>query len=56
MSADFADPDIELMLRFQKGEERCFEELVGKHTRGVLNLVFATSATPPAPRTGSDTS
>jgi RNA polymerase sigma-70 factor (ECF subfamily) len=40
MSADFADPDIELMLRFQKGEERCFEELVGKHTRGVLNLVF----------------
>ncbi len=40
MSADFADPDIELMLRFQKGDERCFEELVHKHTRGVLNLVF----------------
>jgi RNA polymerase sigma-70 factor (ECF subfamily) len=40
MSPDFADPDIELMLRFQKGETRCFEELVNKHTRGVLNLVF----------------
>jgi RNA polymerase sigma-70 factor (ECF subfamily) len=40
MSPDFADPDIELMLRFQKGEERCFEELVNKHTRGVLNLVY----------------
>jgi len=40
MSADFADPDIELMLRFQQGDERCFEELVAKHTRGVLNLVY----------------
>ncbi|MBV8881183.1 MAG: sigma-70 family RNA polymerase sigma factor [Planctomycetaceae bacterium] len=40
MSAEFADPDIELMLRFQKGDERCFEELVKKHTRGVLNLVY----------------
>jgi len=40
MSAEFADPDIELMLRFQKGEASCFEELVKKHTRGVLNLVF----------------
>ena len=40
MSADFADPDIELMLRFQKGDVRCFEELVKKHTRGVLNLVY----------------
>ncbi len=40
MSPDFADPDIELMLRFQKGDERAFEELVAKHTRGVLNLVY----------------
>jgi RNA polymerase sigma-70 factor (ECF subfamily) len=40
MSSEFADPDIELMLRFQKGDERCFEELVKKHTRGLLNLVF----------------
>jgi RNA polymerase sigma-70 factor (ECF subfamily) len=40
MSSEFVDPDIELMLRFQKGEERCFEDLVKKHTRGVLNLVY----------------
>src|ERR1043165_6839725 len=40
MSPDFGDPDIELMLRFQKGDERAFEELAGKHTRGVLNLVY----------------
>ena len=40
MSSEYSDPDIELMLRFQKGEERCFEELVHKHTRGVLNLVY----------------
>jgi RNA polymerase sigma-70 factor (ECF subfamily) len=40
MSSDYADPDIELMLRFQEGDEAAFEELVHKHTRGVLNLVF----------------
>ena len=40
MGSEFDDPDIELMLRFQKGDERCFETLVNKHTRGVLNLVY----------------
>jgi RNA polymerase sigma-70 factor (ECF subfamily) len=40
MSPDYADPDIALMLRFQKGDEAAFEELVHKHTRAVLNLVF----------------
>jgi RNA polymerase sigma-70 factor (ECF subfamily) len=40
MSAGFGDPDIELMLRFKRGDERAFEELVKKHTRGVLNLVY----------------
>jgi RNA polymerase sigma-70 factor (ECF subfamily) len=40
MTSEYSDPDIELMLRFQKGEERAFEELVRKHTRGVLNLVY----------------
>ena len=40
MSPDYADPDISLMLRFQKGDEAAFEELVHKHTRAVLNLVF----------------
>ncbi len=40
MSSEFGDPDIELMLRFQKGDESAFEILVKKHTRGVLNLVY----------------
>jgi RNA polymerase sigma-70 factor (ECF subfamily) len=40
MSPEFGDPDIELMLRFQKGDERAFEELVKKHSRGLLNLVY----------------
>jgi RNA polymerase sigma-70 factor (ECF subfamily) len=40
MSPDFGDPDIELMLRFQRGDPSAFEELVKKHTRGVLNLVY----------------
>ncbi len=40
MSSSFADPDVELMLRFQKGDERAFEELVRRHTRGLLNLVY----------------
>jgi RNA polymerase sigma-70 factor (ECF subfamily) len=40
MTPDRGDPDIELMLRFQRGNEGAFEELVRKHTRGVLNLVY----------------
>jgi RNA polymerase sigma-70 factor (ECF subfamily) len=36
----FNDPDIDLMLRFQAGDDRAFEELVQKHQRSVLNLVF----------------
>ena len=40
MSPEYDDPDIGLMLRVQKGDERAFEELVNKHTRGVLNLVY----------------
>jgi RNA polymerase sigma-70 factor (ECF subfamily) len=40
MSSEYVDSDIELMLRFQKGDEPAFEELVKKHTRGVLNLVY----------------
>jgi RNA polymerase sigma-70 factor (ECF subfamily) len=34
------DPDVELMLRFQRGDEAAFEELVKRHTRPVLNLVY----------------
>jgi RNA polymerase sigma-70 factor (ECF subfamily) len=40
MASEYADPDVELMLRVQQGDERAFEELVLKHTRGVLNLVY----------------
>ncbi|MDP6957796.1 MAG: sigma-70 family RNA polymerase sigma factor [Planctomycetota bacterium] len=34
------DPDIEVMLRFQKGDEKAFEVLVTKHQRNVLNLIY----------------
>jgi RNA polymerase sigma-70 factor (ECF subfamily) len=34
------DPDVALMLRFQQGDERAFEELVKRHTRPILNLVY----------------
>ena len=40
MSPDADDPDIGLMLRFQKGDDAAFEELVNKHSRMVLNLVY----------------
>lgn len=40
MTPPFGDPDVELMLRFQKGDERAFEELVRRHTRSLLNLVY----------------
>jgi RNA polymerase sigma-70 factor, ECF subfamily len=40
MDADYADPDVALMLRVQTGDEAAFEALVHKHTRAVLNLVY----------------
>lgn len=40
MMAPREDPDVELMLRFQKGDEEAFEELVRRHSRGILNLVY----------------
>jgi len=42
MTPAASDPDVELMLRFQKGDGAAFEELVRRHTRGVLNLVYRT--------------
>jgi RNA polymerase sigma-70 factor (ECF subfamily) len=36
----FQDPDIDLMLRFQRGDEAAFEQLVLKHQKGVLNVVY----------------
>ena len=34
------DPDIAVMLRFQKGDEKAFETIVTKHQRNVLNLIY----------------
>ncbi len=34
------DPDVGLMLAFQGGDEAAFEELVRRHQRRVLNLVY----------------
>ena len=34
------DPDIEVMLRFQGGDEEAFETLVTRHQRNVLNLIY----------------
>jgi RNA polymerase sigma-70 factor (ECF subfamily) len=33
-------PDEELMLRFKDGEVDCFQELVIRHQRGVINVAF----------------
>lgn len=40
MSMEFTDPDAALMRRIQAGDARAFEELVKRHTRNVLNLVY----------------
>jgi len=34
------DEDVQLMLRFQTGEESCFEELVKRHKKIVFNLSY----------------
>ncbi len=34
------DPDIDVMLRFQRGDEKAFETLVTRHQRNVLNLIY----------------
>ena len=36
----FNDPDIALMLAFQNGDEPAFEQLVLKHQKAVLNVVY----------------
>ena len=40
MAAPRDDPDVDLMLLVQRGDQRAFEELVRRHGRGVLNLVY----------------
>ena len=37
---DYSNEDIELMLRFQDGEESCFEQLVQRHKSKVFNLAY----------------
>lgn len=37
---EHSDIDISLMLRFQNGEERCFEELVERHKQRVFNIAY----------------
>ncbi len=37
---DHIDEDSRLMLRFQAGEESCFEQLVERHKNRVFNLAF----------------
>ncbi len=37
---DYLDEDIRLMLRFQDGEESCFEQLVERHKNRVFNLAY----------------
>ena len=37
---DYFDEDIRLMLRFQDGEESCFEQLVERHKNRVFNLAY----------------
>jgi len=34
------DPDADLMLRFQKGDNRSFEELICKYEKSVLNTIY----------------
>ncbi len=38
--ANGPDPDVGLMLRFQKGDESAFEEIVSRNRRRVVNLVY----------------
>jgi len=38
--APFGDPDVSLMLRFQKGDAAAFDELVVRHQKAVLNIAW----------------
>jgi len=40
MAMEYSDEDIRLMLRFQNGEESCFEELVERHKQRVFNIAY----------------
>jgi RNA polymerase sigma-70 factor (ECF subfamily) len=36
----YTDDDIQLMLRFQNGDEFCFEQLVNRHKNHIFNLAY----------------
>jgi RNA polymerase sigma-70 factor (ECF subfamily) len=36
----FGDPDVALMLRFQRGDPTAFDELVRRHQKAVLNIAW----------------
>jgi RNA polymerase sigma-70 factor (ECF subfamily) len=40
MPAYDADPDVQFMLRFQRGDETAFDALVRHHERSVVNLTY----------------
>jgi RNA polymerase sigma-70 factor (ECF subfamily) len=40
MPAYDTDPDVQLMLRFQRGDESAFDALVRRHQQSVVNLTF----------------
>lgn len=37
---DYADEDIDLMLRLQNGDEQCFETIVDRHKQRVFNIAY----------------
>jgi RNA polymerase sigma-70 factor (ECF subfamily) len=39
-AAPFGDPDVALMLRFQKGDAAAFDDLVRRHQKTVLNIAW----------------
>ena len=37
----YADPDVQLMLRFQKGDQEAFQQLFNKYSPSVVNFLSA---------------
>jgi RNA polymerase sigma-70 factor (ECF subfamily) len=48
MSSYETDPDVQLMLRFQRGDEGAFDELVRRHQQGVRTLTLRYVGDPAA--------
>jgi RNA polymerase sigma-70 factor (ECF subfamily) len=39
-ASQYGDPDVALMLRFQRGDAAAFDELVSRHQKAVLNIAW----------------